>query len=52
MMEKALEKLGVHLTLMLYTAGADEQAYDEIIESLERARERKAKAPESKKEQP
>lgn len=42
-MEEAIEKLGLHLTLMLHSAGADEEALKEIIASLERAKEREAK---------
>lgn len=44
-MKKAIEKLGLHLTVLLFKAGADDQAYDEIIESLERAKERSRNAP-------
>jgi len=44
-MNEALEKLGLHLTVMLFSRGADDQAYAEIIESLERARERAKNAP-------
>jgi len=43
-MDEALDKLGLHLTVMLFSAGADEQAFAEIIESLERARERAKEA--------
>jgi len=45
-MKKAIEKLGLHLTLLLYKEGADDQAYEEIIESLERAKERAQNAPQ------
>jgi len=51
-MKKAIEKLGLHLTVLLYKAGADDQAYDEILETLERARERARNAPkDSSKEE-
>lgn len=49
-MKKAIEKLGLHLTVLLHTAGADDQAYDEILESLERARERARNAPKDPSE--
>ena len=45
-MKKAIEKLGLHLAVLLHKAGADDQAYEEILESLERARERAQNAPE------
>lgn len=45
-MKKAIEKLGLHLTILLHKAGADDQAYEEILESLKRARERAQNAPE------
>lgn len=45
MMNEALEKLGLHLTVMLFSRGADDQAYAEIIKSLERSRERAKDAP-------
>ena len=52
-MKKAIEKLGLHLAVLLHTAGADDQAYDEIIESLERAKERaKQDAPNESPEDP
>jgi hypothetical protein len=51
-MKKAIEKLGLHLAVLLHTAGADDQAYDEILESLERAKERaKEDAPEDPPEE-
>ena len=45
-MKKAIENLGLHLTLLLYKEGADDQAYDEIFESLKRAKERAKNIPE------
>jgi len=44
-MKRAIETLGLHLTLLLYKEGADDQAYDEILESLERAKERGQQQP-------
>jgi hypothetical protein len=51
-MKKAIEKLGLHLTLLLYKEGADDQAYEEILESLQRARERAKTAPKESPEEP
>jgi len=50
-MKRAIDKLGLHLTLLLYKKGADDQAYEEIIESLERARERAQNAPQDPPEE-
>lgn len=50
-MKKAIEKLGLHLTVLLHKAGADDQAYDEILESLRRAKER-AKQQETQEKEP
>jgi len=49
-MKKAIEKLGLHLTVLLYKEGADDQAYEEIIDSLEKARERAKDAPQGSSE--
>jgi hypothetical protein len=51
-MKKAIEKLGLHLTVLLHKAGADDQAYEEILESLERARERAQNPPEDSANEP
>lgn len=45
-MKKAIETFGLHLTVLLHKAGADDQAYEEIIESLSRAKERAQNAPQ------
>jgi len=50
-MKKAIEKLGLHLTLLLHKAGADDQAYEEILESLERARDRTKNLPKPTEEE-
>jgi len=44
-MTDALEELGLHLYVMLFSRGADDQAYAEIIESLAQSRERAKNAP-------
>lgn len=44
-MEKAIEELGLHLAVMLYSRGADDEAFAEIIESLKRAQERNKDLP-------
>lgn len=44
-MKDKVKELGLHLTVLLHKAGADDQAYEEIIGSLERARKRTEKAP-------
>lgn len=44
--KKAIDNLGLHLTLLLYKKGADDQAYDEIFESLKRAKERAKDTPQ------
>lgn len=51
-MDEAIEKLGLHLTLMLHSAGADEEAFKEIIASLERAKEREARFKETEPKEP
>jgi len=45
-MKKPIEELGLHLTVLLYKAGADDQAYAEIIASLKQAKERAQTAPQ------
>ena len=49
-MKKAIEKLGLHLAVLLYKEGADDQAYEEILESLKRAKERAKDAPQESSE--